>query len=75
MEKIVNLYQQTRKLVHTVALGITPAIVLINEIFADDKLEPFGSDQANILALFGLIGGWIATYASTNKVGSLSRKK
>lgn len=75
MEKIVDLYRQTRKLVHSVALGLAPAGVLLEEIFADGKLDPLGSDQASVLALLGLLGGWIATYASTNKVGSLSRKK
>ena len=75
MERIVDLYQQTRKLVHTVLLGLAPAGVLVEEIFVDGKLDPLGSDQALVLSLAGLVGGWVATYASRNKVGALSRSK
>lgn len=82
MEKVVNfynkvkdLYEQTRKVVHATVLALTPAGVLVDRILADGQIDLLGTDRADFLSLVGIVGALVATYWSTNKVGSLSRRR
>lgn len=71
MNKIFDLYQQTRKLIMAIVAGLAPIGVQLDLIFADEMLT--ADDMKYVVAIVSIIGGWAGVYWSRNKVGSLGQ--